>query len=384
MKTLPRVAHLIATNFYGGPERQIVAHALRIGQEGFAPLVVSFTEAGRDNGLLVAAKAEGVPCAGLSPRSAFHPGAITEIADLLRREGVGLLVAHGYKANIVGRLASRFARIPQISVSRGWTAENSRIRVYEMLDRKFLRLADHVVAVSEGQARKVAAAGVPGERLSVIHNGIDLDSYPPPRKGPGTAREGLGIPKDALLVATAGRLSPEKDQASLVAAAARIAAERDDVWFAVFGEGFLRPELERAVREAGLEGRFLLPGFRSDMREVMHEVDVFTLPSLTEGLPNVVLEAFACRKPVVATAVGGTPEVVRHGENGLLVAAGDGQGLTRAIRALAASPEERRSMGERGYETVRALFNYESQTAAYGRLYRRIMRPDATPAGMAG
>ncbi len=371
MSTPARIVHLIGTNFFGGPERQILAHARLIRARGLLPSILSFSENGRSNELLQRAMNEGIPCHELSPRSPFHPGAVTELAGILRRDGADLLVAHGYKANVVGRLASWAAGIPLLAVSRGWTAENFRIRIYEKADRLFLRLANHVVAVSEGQRRKIAAAGVAESRVTVIRNCIDLDEFP--KACETDLRQQLGLAPDVLLVVSAGRLSPEKNHRGLIEAAAQVCAKEPKAVFVVFGEGFLRTELEKSVADHGLTDRFLFPGFRSDVRALLHHIDIFVLPSFTEGLPNVILEAFACRKPVVATAVGGTPEVVRHEEDGLLVEPGDGKALAGAILRLAASSEARRDMGERGRDALASRFAFPAQTEAYVRLYSRLL-----------
>lgn len=362
-----RVAHLIATNFFGGPERQILSHAQHVMQHGIGVLIISFQEFGQENQLLAAADSEGVPKVALKARSPFHPGAILELNGLLRARRINILVTHGYKSNVVGRVASWAAGIPEIAVSRGWTSENNRIQLYEKADRIFLRLADAVVAVSKGQRQKILACGVRPEKVRVIHNAIDLGAYPGPAEK--SVRAELGIPQDAILVATAGRLSPEKNHLGLVEAARRVLSKMPDAYFVVFGEGFVRPELEKAVAEVGVGHRFFLPGFRSDVRSLLHEIDIFVLPSHTEGLPNVVLEAFACRKPVVATSVGGTPEVVRDGENGVLVAPNDAEGLANSILELCADSNKRAKMGMNGFQVVQSDFGFEKQTDNYMKLY---------------
>jgi glycosyltransferase involved in cell wall biosynthesis len=234
----------------------------------------------------------------------------------------------------------------------------------------FLRLADAVVAVSEGQRQKVLACGVRPERVRVIHNAIDLNAYP--GRAEKSIRAELGIPAGSVLVVTAGRLSPEKNHLGLVMAARQVLARRDDVHFVVCGEGFLREELEKAVCEAGIGHRFLLPGFRSDVRSFLHECDIFVLPSHTEGLPNAVLEAFACSKPVVATEVGGMPELVRDGLNGLLVPACDMNGLARCIQVLAEDKDLRGRMGQEGFRIVKEYYNYDTQAESYLELYCNI------------
>lgn len=365
-----KLTHLIGTNFFGGPERQILTHALRIRDMGFEPQIVSFHENGRANGLLEMAKSQGLACRELKPRTPFNPVSVLDLSRELRDFGTKILVGHGYKANVVGRLASWCRGIPFMAVSRGWTAENPKIRFYETLDRSFLRFADAVVAVSEGQRQKILACGVRPDKVRVIHNAIDLATYPDPAEK--SVRLELGIPQDAILVATAGRLSPEKNHLGLLKAARLVLAKMPDVYFVVFGEGFLRPELEMAVADAGIGNRFLLPGFRSDVRSLLYEIDIFTLPSQTEGLPNVVLEAFACRKPVVATKVGGTPEIVRHGDNGSLVPPNDMEELAASLTTLCASANIRRSMGEKGYQLVKEQFGYDQQNKLYLEIYNRI------------
>ena len=368
MKRL-KVAHLIATNFFGGPEKQILEHGRRL-QEGDCDFcLVSFRE-GPENQILERALQQGIEGYGIRQRHPFDLAMVGELNAYLRTSGVDLLVTHHYKANIVGRLASLRSGLPVIAVSRGWTAESRKIRLYEGLDKRFLRYADHVVAVSDGQRRKVLALGVAPERVSVIRNCIDTESPPP---APGrSAREELRLAADALLVASAGRLSPEKNYGGMIRVARKVAHSEPRAVFAVFGEGFLRDELERSVREAGLEGRFLLPGFRGDFTAILPEIDVFVLPSFTEGLPNVVLEAFAARRPVVATAVGGTPEVVTDGESGFLVAPEEEERMAQAVLELLRSPDLRARMGESGFAHIRKHFCPVRQTEAYRDLYRTV------------
>lgn len=364
------VMHLRASNFVGGPERQILEHLRRSESETMHFSLCCFEENGCATELETTAGDCGLDCACVTAAGPFDLGTIRQLTRIIREKRVNLLVTHGYKPNLLGRVASWIEGIPTVAVSRGWTYESRRVRFYEFLDRIFLRLADAVVAVSEGQRQKILACGVRPDKVRVIHNAIDLATYPGPAEK--SVRAELGIPQDAILVATAGRLSPEKNHMGLVEAARLVLAKMPDVYFVVFGEGFLRPELEKAVAEAGIGHRFFLPGFRSDVRSLLHEIDIFVLPSHTEGLPNVVLEAFACRKPVVATRVGGTPEVVRHGENGLLVQPNDMADLASSVTSLCVSDGIRHTMGDKGYRLAEDQFGYECQTKQYLNIYNRI------------
>lgn len=369
------VMHLRASNFVGGPERQILEHLRQSESDTMHFSLCCFQESGCATELETIAGDYGLDCTCVTAAQPFDLGTIRQLARIIRERQVNLLVTHGYKPNLLGRIASWIERIPTVAVSRGWTYESRRVRFYEFLDRIFLRLADAVVAVSEGQRQKILACGVKPDKVRVIHNAIDLATYPGPAEK--SVRTELGIPKDGILVATAGRLSPEKNHLGLVDAATRVLAKIPNLYFVVFGEGFLRSELEKAVVDAGIGHRFFLPGFRSDVRSILHEIDIFVLPSHTEGLPNVVLEAFACRKPVVATNVGGTPEVVRQGENGFLVPAGAMDRFAEAIFELASDLELRRNMGDSGYEHVLTAFGYEEQTNAYIDVYSKLLEKDA-------
>lgn len=365
------VAHLIATNFFGGPEKQIVSHAHVLDKNRFRFVLISFVENGQPNELLDNARRVGLDVVELHTDKAFDPSAVFRLNRILADRHVNILCSHGYKANVIGRLATWIAGIPHLAVSRGWTAENRKIRFYEMLDRFFLRHANRVVAVSNGQRKKILKLGISPERVAVIHNAIDVSAVTVSEQK-SSIRQELGIPQDAVLVVSAGRLSPEKNHTAMIEAARAVCATRRDIYFAVFGEGFLRADLEARISRAGLKGRFFLPGFRRDILNLFREIDIFMLPSFTEGLPNVALEAFAVSKPIVATAVGGTPEVVQHGISGFLTNPEDIQTMTGHLLQLAESRELRSQMGEAGRRFVAEHFGFERQTKNYVELYEAV------------
>lgn len=366
------VAHLIATNFYGGPERQIINHALHLTRRSqqYSPLVVSFQEGKRENEILAKAELQGISHDSILAPGAINFRAITELTIILKKHGVSILVGHGYKANVIGRLASWRVGLPFVAVSRGWTTENWKVGLYQMIDKLFLRWATRVVAVSEGQRQKILRLGIPGQRVSVIHNAMDLEALP--AHAESSVRTELGVPASAVFICSAGRLSPEKNQALLVDAARILCAERPDLYFCIFGEGVCRTALEKRIQLYDLTGKFFLPGFRSDLLSYFHEIDIFTLPSLSEGLPNVVLEAYAYCKPIVAANTGGTPEVVQHGKTGYLHEPNDLDALVRYLALLAKDRTLRVSMGQEGQRLVGKDFTYPQQAERYEQLYGMV------------
>lgn len=365
------VLHLRISNFIGGPEKQILEHFKRLDPKRFRPLLCCFRENGQDDPLLERAAQLGITCRTINCTSAFDPMIISRLRRVLITDKIDILCTHGYKPNILGRIASLGTGVKAVAISRGWTGENSKIRLYEKLDKFFLRHASHIVAVSNGQRDKIVALGIKPGKVTVIHNAINLAEI---TEADGhLLRRELGLPDDATIVASAGRLSPEKNYAAMIEASQGLIKNNPKIFFAIFGEGFLRPELEAQITLTGLTGRFLLPGFRTDLQTVLHDIDIFMLPSFSEGLPNVVLEAFAARKPVVATRVGGTPEVVQDGISGFLTRPDEPALMAKHVLALADDPLLRRKMGTAGYNYVNNIFSFRQQTELYEKLYVSLL-----------
>lgn len=367
-----RLTHLTASTFFGGPERQMLELACHL-PASWDTSFVSFSEQGRCQAFLEAVRQHGFHAAALRHDTPHLRQAAAELAAALRNARTDVLCCHGYKANLVGRMAARRLEIPALAVSRGWTGENLRVRLYESIDRFHLRWMDHVVCVSHGQSARVRQAGVPQERVSVIHNAIRVERFLRPQPSRRAELERLFARPPATIVGSAGRLSPEKGFAVLVEAAGLTAASAN-VGFVHFGDGVQREQLQARIHTLGLADRFVLAGFRDDLDALLPFFDVLVLPSYTEGLPNVVLEACAAQVPVVATAVGGTPEIVEHGFNGLLVPPGDSPALAAAVGELLGAEERCRDMGKRGRDKVTELFTFAAQARKYEQLLGALPR----------
>jgi glycosyltransferase involved in cell wall biosynthesis len=180
------------------------------------------------------------------------------------------------------------------------------------------------------------------------------------------------------VVVAAGRLSPEKGFGVLVESAAEICRDNPGAGVVIFGEGTLRAELEARIAELGLSGRVVLPGFRTDLDSLIGAADVVVLPSFTEGLPNVALEASAAGVPVVATAVGGTPEVIRDNETGFLVPPGQPQAIAAKVGELLREQLLRAQFGAAAKEYMQSTFTFEAQAAAYLELIDTLTRSPVT------
>jgi glycosyltransferase involved in cell wall biosynthesis len=352
------LVHLRPTNFFGGPEKQIVEQSVRLAGRGWRPVIASFREGPGEVELIEHARARGLETALVESSGALDPRTVGRVRELLRSQNAAVLVTHGYKADITGHLAVRQTGLPVIAWVRGFTGENWKVRLYESLDRWFLRRVPVVVAVSHGTAEMLRQIGVPRERLHVVPNAV----LPAPAAvRPAALRDELGIPERAALLVAAGRLSPEKGQAVLVESLPVLVARGLDVHAVLLGDGPDREALAALARRMGVETRVHLPGFRRDVLSCLAAADVVVNPSLTEGLPNVVLEAMSVGAPVVATAVGGVPELIRDGSTGWLVAAGEPGALAAAIAGVLADRGLARNVGLEARATVEAGFTFAVQ-----------------------
>jgi glycosyltransferase involved in cell wall biosynthesis len=367
------LVHLTASTFFGGPERQMLGLALAM-PEPVRTTFATFPEGGRGGAFLAEVRKHGFATAPLKNDFPHAFAAVREVAELLRATACDVLLCHGYKAHMLGRLAVRRVGVPAVAVSRGWTGETHKVKFYEWLDRRHLRFMDHVVCVSDGQAAKVRNwCRVPASRVTVIRNSARLGAFE--KHDPGARQRLLDFfPRDGSVshvVLGAGRFSPEKGFGVLVDAAAAI-CRTSAAGVVLFGEGPLRGSLERRVAELGLRGRVVLPGFRTDLDTLIGGATVVVLPSYTEGLPNVALEASAAGVPVVATAVGGTPEAVADGVNGFLVPSGEPRSLAHKVGELLRDPDLRARFGAAGRARMRERFTFPAQAAAYLRLLRTL------------
>ncbi len=368
------IVHLTASTFHGGPERQMLGLAHHL-PETYQSVFLSFAEGGRCRQFLSTARHHGFEAVALNYDTPRLWSAVREIVGHLQRVEADVLCCHGYKANILGRMAARRQKIPAVAVARGWTAESFKVRLYERLDRFHLHWMDEVVCVSGAQAARVRRAGVRSERIRVIYNAIDPTRFlEPDTRYRAKLMRYFRQPR-TYVIGAAGRLSPEKGFDVLVKAAERVLREQPDTGFVLFGEGSERARLQKQINAAGLGQNFILAGFRADLDRFLPHFDLFVLPSYTEGMPNVVLEAFAAGVPVVATAVGGTTEIVEDGVSGYLVPSGDDEAMAERIGLALDNADTLPDMGREGRLHVHEKFGFATQAESYRELFEQL-RPD--------
>jgi len=231
--------------------------------------------------------------------------------------------------------------------------------------------------VSEGIKNEMLTYGVPEEKIRVIDNGIDLTRFRD-TISPETVKEEFRLKKEVTIIGTIGNLGDEKGHVYLLRAARNIVKYVKSVKFLFIGDGPLRGDLENEATQLGIGDHIIFTGFRTDIPNLLSIMDIFVLPSVKEGLPMVLLEAMAAKKPVIATRVGAIPRVVDNG-NGILVEPRDAEGLEKAIVSLLTNEEKRRKYASAGFETVRTQFSSERMSSEYFDLYRELLGDGSSP-----
>ncbi|MCL2348645.1 MAG: glycosyltransferase [Planctomycetaceae bacterium] len=368
---------LTASPFFGGPERQMIglAETLRRLHPDVRSMIASFSEKGNACPFLEKAAAAGFEAMELQNDFPHLLRAKKELQTLLRERQIDLILANGHKARCIAWLVARSGNVPVIGVSRGWTDENFKIRLYNRFDLFLLRRMRHIVSVSDGQAEKMKRFGIPGDRITVIRNSIRTDRFDEkPDISFRQTLEAMFPVKPRFLLGAAGRLSPEKGFDVLIEAMKKLFERNIAAGLVIFGDGFLRETLKNQAKSSGVQNMVRFPGFTGELDRFLPNFDLFVQSSRTEGLPNVLLESMAAQTAVVATRVGGTPEVVEEGVTGLMVAPENANELAAAITKLLENPERLADMGAFGKKRVERLFTFDIQAEQYYELFRKYVQ----------
>lgn len=345
-----KVLHVLAERGWSGGETQL-AHLVRhLDARGHANALVLAPDA-RFGSL---AEELGLPTHEANLRTWFDPRQSFRLRRAIRREAPdilhfgcgrslqwGGLFAEGTRSGV--RVTTRRIDYP---IGKSW---HRRIRYH--------RFVDHVVANCGSVEARVLAAGLPPERVSLIHEGIDLAPWGGLRAQRTEARERLGLPAGATIISCAATLRPRKQQRLLIDAFADVAGDKPDALLVLAGDGTDANALRRHAAASGCGEQILLPGRVDPVAELWAASDAMALVSSNEGLANACLEASAAALPCIVSDVGGLPEIVEDGVTGRVVRAGDRRATGAALRWVLTQPEEARAAGERGAERTHRLFS---------------------------
>lgn len=366
-----RVVHVVRSLDFGGAEKLVLQLAARQRVAGGVEArLACLKEGGR---LEEEARALELPVTVTGLGKVRYISGIMRLRRHFAEVAPDIVHTHNFLSHVHAAPAARMLGIPVVHTKHGRAVTSFR---WSPRLRRFLyRLADPIVVVSrETGDIFVERSGVERERIRVVYNGIDVERY----KGAGSRRaqeDGRGgRPGREIVFGCVSRLDPVKDHATILRAFASVEAEKGGCVLLVVGDGPERDNIEDMIEGYSLGGRVIMPGYSDDVPGQIASMDVFLQPSLDEGLSLTLLEAAASGVPVIATPVGGTPEVIEDGSSGTFIEPGDWQGLAEAMKRFIEDPAPFERMALRAQETVERTFSLESMEARYRSLYTEAIK----------
>jgi len=366
----PTVCHVLHTLQVGGGEALARAIALKNAAE-FRPVFALLDELGTLGQDLLE---HGLEVAVIGRRPGIDFGCARRLRRLFRQEDVALVHAHQYGPLLYSALA-RLPRLPKPILFTEHGRDHPDYRRWKRVwaNRLLLTRSDRFVAVGESVRQAlIEYEGLPDHRIEVIHNGCDLPQYDPRRPLRSLVRSELGLEEDEFVVMQVARLNRLKDLPTALRAAKLLTSDHPLARLVIVGEGEDRVQLESLTNELQLETRVLFLGSRPDVARLLQSADAFMLSSISEGIPLTLIEAMASGLPCVATMVGGVPEVIRDGETGLLIGAGDHVGLAAQLGRLVSSLGLRQKLGMAGHRHVLERHDASTMHRRYSDLYRHM------------
>jgi glycosyltransferase involved in cell wall biosynthesis len=301
------------------------------------------------------------------------------LAWLIFKEKPDIVHTHSSKAGILGRLAAKIAGVPYIVHTPHGHVFYGHFgilasKIFLWVERIFSKFTDRMVALTDGERNDYIKLSVcPPQRVFKIHSGVDLEQFMQPNGNRVEKKRSLGLDQNGTVIGFVGWLLPIKGPAYLLKAMAHIWPEHPAASLVMVGKGELDVDLRTQALKMNANGKVKFLGWREDVHEIIPIFDLLVLPSLNEGMGRVLVEAMAAGKPVVASEVGGIPDLVKHGETGYLVRPADERALANGIKKLLNDPERAQQMGQRGKEYCRQ-FSLEAMIAKLDDLYSDLIR----------
>lgn len=356
-----------------GPAKNLLEFAQLASKEGVETIIATFTRGAASNVFIETTRGRGLPIEVIEENGIYDRRVLQTLHEITRRLEPDLIQTHAVKSHFLARWADLGREIPWVAFHHGYTWPSPRARLYNQLDRWSLRAARKVLTVSAPFREQLIGRGVAPERIEIVHNAIPADWGCKARE-PKTAaafKAQLGIPPQRKVILIVGRLSREKDHLTLLEAVKRLCPA--DLHLIIVGEGPERSRIENQVRLLDLAERVTFTGQQNSAEPYYGIADVAVLSSLSEGSPNALLEAMASGVPVVATSVGGIPEIVSDNESALLVRPGDVAGMSAAMERLLMNPDLAGRLMTRSREVIRLRHAPEARMRKLVEIYESCL-----------
>lgn len=369
-----RIVYILPELKIGGTETQVLYLARGLRTCGHEVRLLCLFREGR---LADRAREYGIPLETLHAKN-WGPGVMVRIQRSLAAQPADVVHTFLFGFHFFAGLPARKAGARLILSSRRGLELDQPWKIH-FIEKLGNTVADHVVANAEAvRLHFMKREGLACSKTSTLYNGVDMERFQPGRHREMIRRE-LGIEDGVPLVGTVANFSAPKGYPDLIAAAERVLRERPGVRFVFAGDGPLWGSMQEMVRQKGLEDRILFTGSRRDIPDFLAALDVFVFGSLWEGMPNVVMEAMAMEKPIAATPAGGIPELIDHGQNGLLVPLRNPEAMAAALFKLLDDPAYAAALGRSARKKIEQVFTLPVTVEAHEVFYRKQLNPEKCP-----
>lgn len=357
----------------GGPESLILSWIEKLDFTKFGIILALLKDQdNKENLFLTKAKSMGIQteCLPWNKFNLYLP-CILRIVALIKKNNIHILHTHDLRSNFVGYIAGKLTGISIITSAHGWIDKSLKVKIHNFVDTLIIGFFNRIIVNSEAMQKQISHLKFLDRKITIIENSVDTSMYNP-NIDYGKTRKELGLNTENSVIVTVGRLNKEKGHRFLLEAAHDVIRAFPDAVFLIVGKGPLEVELKNMAKELGLSKNVIFTGFFKDLPKILKLMDIFVLPSVSEGVPVCLLEAMAAGKPVIATNVGGVPEIVHHEKTGLVIESRNVHGLAKAIILLLEDKEKAKELGEKGQAFINKRFSTEVMIQKIEGIYKEL------------
>lgn len=371
----PRILHIRDSGGIYGGERVILTLGKSMARQGLfdVSLLCMRRHDGRSEAMISSATKVGMHVQPIDVRGRLDPMAILRIRNYVRENNISLIHTHDFKSDFYGLWATFNLGVKRVATAHGSTRDSLGKKLYLFFDEQIAyRFYDKIIAVSKDLEDYLRKISIRPSKIEVIQNGLDIDLL---RLNTGLDEPPLPLVKKTgmRIFGVIGRLYPDKGQAEFLYAFASLTKEHSELYGIIVGDGPERERLAHLIEALGLHERVYLCGARKNIKEVYDMIDFLVIPSFTEGLPYVLLEAMASNIPILATAVGDIPLLIQDEVTGYLVLPGDREAMTRRMKDLLLCPEHASTMACKGKQLVEERYSARKMVDETEKLYRSLI-----------
>jgi glycosyltransferase involved in cell wall biosynthesis len=367
-----KVLQAIRQGQVGGGESHILSLVKHIDKNRFEPVVLSFT----DGQMIDELNNTGIENFVIPSTRAFDFGKWKEVKALMKTEEIDLVHIHGTRATSNVYWAAKNLKLPVIYTIHGWSFHNDQsalIKKTRILFEKWItKKTDRNISVSSSN-QKTGKENIAGFKSDVIYNGIDLEKFNAESSERKNIRHELDIPADAIVISFIGRITLQKDPVTLIKAFKEVIQQQPKAFLLIVGDGDMKEETVKLAKELKIENKIIFENFRTDVADILFSSNIYCLPSLWEGFPIGLLEAMAMCKPVIATKVDGSIEIIQHNKNGVLIDSENIQMLAEAMNKLINNKNLRTQLGTEARNTIVKDFDVCKMTRKIEAVYTNVL-----------